>query len=342
MTGSPRKSVGHDDPMDDQPVAQVVTIGECLASFHATEPGPLAEARTFARHIAGAEANVAVGLARLGHRVAYVGRVGNDGFGTAIVRALRGEGVDVRQLTVDDAGRTGVMFRERRALGAMDVVYHRAGSAGSRLTADDVDRAVDAGVFDGSRWLHLTGITPALSASARSATTRARDAARAAGATVSLDINLRRRLWSDEEAAPVMRDLAASVDVVLGSADELAVVAGVATDEAPADVAAGVTQLGPRTVIAKLGRDGALGLEAGRVSVAPTIPLDVVVDHVGAGDAFCAGFIAGRLDGVDLGAALRMANACGALAVSAAGDQAGLPDRDELARLLAGGPDTLR
>ena len=158
----------------------------------------------------------------------------------------------------------------------------------------------------------------------------------------SLDINLRRRLWSDEEAAPVMRDLAASVDVVLGSPDELAVVTGVAADEAPADVAAGVAQLGPPTVIAKLGRDGALGLEAGRVSVAPSISVDVIVDPVGAGDAFCAGFIAGRLDGVDLGAALRMANACGALAVAAGGDQAGLPDRDELARLLAGGPDTLR
>jgi 2-dehydro-3-deoxygluconokinase len=321
---------------------EVVTLGECLAAFVATDPGPLAESRGFIRHVAGAEANVAVGLARLGHAVTYLGRIGGDGFGTAIVRALRGEGVDVSHLATDDAGRTAVMFRERRALGAMDVVYHRAGSAGSRLTAQDVDRAVDDGVFDGARWLHLTGITPSLSQTAREATTRALDSGREAGLSISLDINLRRRLWSDEEAAPVIRDLASRVDVVLGSADELAVVADLDPDTSPERLARAVAAIGPGTVVAKLGREGALGLE-GELSVAePGIVVDQVVDPVGAGDAFCAAFIAGRLDGVDLPTALRMGNACGALAVAASGDQSGLPDREELARLLAGGPDTLR
>jgi 2-dehydro-3-deoxygluconokinase len=321
---------------------EVVTLGECLASFVATDPGPLAEARGFIRHVAGAEANVAVGLARLGHAVAYLGRVGGDGFGTAIVRALRGEGVDVDHLAIDDTARTAVMFRERRALGAMDVVYHRAGSAGSRLTAQDVNGAVADGVFDGARWLHLTGITPSLSHTAREATTRALEAGRVAGATISLDINLRRRLWSDQEAAPVIRDLASRVDVVLGSADELAVVADLDPDTSPERLARAVAAVGPGTVVAKLGRDGALGLEGELSVVEPGIVVDQVVDPVGAGDAFCAGFIAGRLDGVDLPTALRMGNACGALAVAASGDQSGLPDRDELARLLAGGPDTLR
>ena len=322
--------------------ATVVTLGECLASFVATDPGPLAESRGFVRNVAGAEANVAVGLARLGHAVAYLGRVGADGFGTAIVRALRGEGVDVSHLAIDDAARTGVMFRERRALGAMDVVYHRAGSAGSRVTAQDVDRAVDDGVFDGARWVHLTGITPALSDTAREATSRALEAGRHAGTTISLDINLRRRLWSDEKAAPVIRDLASQVDVVLGSPDELALVADLDPDASPDRLAAAVVALGPGTVVAKLGRDGALGLEGKAPVMEPGIVVDQVVDPVGAGDAFCAGFIAGRLDGVDLPTALRMGNACGALAVAASGDQSGLPDRDELARLLAGGPDTLR
>ena len=97
-------------------------------------PGPLAEAATFERHIAGAEANVAVGLARLGQSVAYIGRVGGDGFGVAIVRRLRGEGVDVGHLTVDTSATTGLMLRERRVLGAAQVVYARTGSAGSRLS----------------------------------------------------------------------------------------------------------------------------------------------------------------------------------------------------------------
>jgi 2-dehydro-3-deoxygluconokinase len=330
--------------MAGQHATEVVTLGECLASFVAADAGPLAEARGFTRHIAGAEANVAVGLARLGHAVAYIGRIGGDGFGTAILRALRGEGVDVRHLTIDDSGRTGVMFRERRVLGAMDVVYHRAGSAGSRLTPEDVVRAVDDGVFEGIRWLHLTGITPALSDTARAATTRALEEGRRTGATVSLDVNMRRRLWSDEQAAPLLRDLASRVDVVFGSTDELALVAGADLDSEPDQLVAAVAATGPRTVVVKLGRDGALGRDGETSTAQPGIAVTDVVDPVGAGDAFCAGFIAGRLDGVDLTTALRMGNACGALAVAASGDQSGLPDRGELARLLAGtgGPDTLR
>jgi 2-dehydro-3-deoxygluconokinase len=325
-------------------VSEVVTLGECLASFVATTPGPLSEAVAFERHIAGAEANVAVALARLGHGSTYIGRVGEDGFGTAILRRLRGEGVDVRHLTTDRDAPTGVMFRERRALGPIDVLYHRAGSAGSRLSVDDVERAATDGAFEGAAWLHVTGITPALSGSAADAVTRACEIARERGLTVSLDVNLRRRLWSDADAAPVLRNLAASVDVVLGSPDELAVIAGEDPASGTADLVAAVSALNPTVVIAKLGADGALGFESGGAVVqAGAIPVATVVDPVGAGDAFCAGFIAGRLDGVDLETALRMANACGALAIAAAGDQAGLPDRAELGRLLAaGGPDTLR
>lgn len=330
--------------MDRPARIEIVTLGECLASLVATTPGPLAEATTFERHSAGAEANVAVGLARLGHSVAYIGRVGGDGFGTAIVRRLRGEGVDVAHLAIDPDARTGVMIRERRTVGGAEVLYHRAASAASRLTADDIGRAVDAGVFEGARWLHLTGITPALSESARAATIRARDVARDAGLQVSLDVNLRRRLWSDEVARLTLRDLAAGVDVVLGSPDELAVLADTDPAADPAELAAAVATLGPATVVAKLGSDGALGLEAGATPVlVAAIAVPIVVDPVGAGDAFCSGFIAGRLDGVDLETALRMGNACGALAVTAVGDQAGLPDRAELGRLLAGGgADTLR
>ena len=322
----------------------VITLGKCLASLLARTPGPLAEAIDFERHVAGAEANVAVGLARLGHRVAYIGRVGGDGFGTAIVRRLRGEGVDVRALAVEADAPTGVMLRERRALGAAEVVYHRRGSAASQLDPGDVDRAAEAGLFDGARWLHLTGITPALSATARAAALRARDVARARGLTVSLDLNLRRKLWSDDEAAPVLRELASDVDVVLGSPDELAVLVDADPAADPSELIAAVVADGRPTAVAKLGAHGTIGLRAGGEAFrVDGLVVPFLVDPVGAGDAFCAGFIAGMLDGVDLAIALRMANACGALAVAAAGDQAGLPDRAELARLLAdSGPDTLR
>ncbi len=323
---------------------EVVTLGECLISLVAGQAGPLAEATTFDRHIAGAEANAAVGLARLGHTVAYIGRVGDDGLGTAVRRRLRGEGVDVEHLRPDAAATTGVMFRERRALGAAEIVYARAGSAGSRLDPVDVDRAAAAGVFGGARWLHLTGITPAISDGARAAVDQAVAAARAAGLTISLDVNLRRRLWSDEVAAAVLRPLATRVDVVLGSRDELAVIAGLPVDTDAATLVEAIVALGPSIAVVKLGADGALAVERGGTRVTQPGLLGVtVVDPVGAGDAFSAGFIAARLDGADLAAALHTANACGAAAVAAIGDLTGLPTTTELERLLrAERADTIR
>jgi 2-dehydro-3-deoxygluconokinase len=168
--------------------------------------------------------------------------------------------------------------------------------------------------------------------------------------SISLDLNLRRRLWSDATAAPVLRALAARVDVLFGSPDELAVVTGLAADDDPAELARAATLLGPALVVAKLGGDGALAIDRDALDLPiarSAVPLPYVVDPVGAGDAFCAGFIAARLDGMDLTAALEVANACGAAVASALGDQTGLPDRAELAAILragvgAGAPDTIR
>jgi 2-dehydro-3-deoxygluconokinase len=330
-------------------MTEVVTLGECLVAFVATSPGPLAEATAFERFVAGAEANVAVGLARLGHSVAFIGRVGADGFGEAIARRLRGEGVDIADLAVDPDAPTGLMFRERRVLGPAQVVYARRGSAGSRLTPAEVERAM-ARHRDPARWLHLTGISPALSTDAQAATERAIESATAAGLTISLDLNLRRRLWSDDAAAPVLRALAVNVDVLLGSPDELAVLTHRTADHDPVELARAALELGPAVAVVKLGAAGALAVD--RVApddavVRPALPLPLVVDPVGAGDAFCAGFIAARLDGADLATALDMGNACGAAAASAIGDQTGLPDRAELAAILraaadAGSPDTIR
>ncbi len=318
---------------------EVVTLGECLVALVASAPGPLAEAAVFERHIAGAEANVAVGLARLGHRVGYIGRVGADGFGTAILRKLRGEGVDVSGLTVDAEAPTGVLIRERRVLGPAQVLYYRAGSAGSRVAPEDVDAAAG---FAGARWLHVTGITPALSESARAAVERAIELAREAGMTISLDLNLRRRLWSEAEAAPVFRALAARADIVMGDADEAAVAVGAASE--PEALARALVALGTLTAVIKLGAEGAVAATRdGSVVRSPALAVEQVVDPVGAGDAFAAGFIAATLEGLGLEAALRTANACGAAAVAAIGDMAGLPDRAELERLLAAtGGDTLR
>src|ERR671928_1892355 len=116
----------------------VIALGETMVLFVAEQPGPLREAVTFRRHIAGAESNVAVGLCRLGCSAGFVSRVGDDEFGRAIVFRLRGEGVDVSQVRVDAGAPTGVLFRDRREFGAVDVVYYRRGSAASRLEPADL------------------------------------------------------------------------------------------------------------------------------------------------------------------------------------------------------------
>lgn len=342
----------------------VVTLGEAMGSFVADDRGPMAEADRFRRTVAGAEANVAVGLARLGVPVAFVGRVGPDGLGTAIIRTLRGEGVDVRNLWTDPAAATGVMIRELRDLGPSEVIYWRAGSAGSRLAAADVESA--GPTIDAASWLHISGITPALSSTAAAAVDAVVERVRAASglgsatpqadavpAKVSLDVNLRRRLWTEAEAKAALRPLAARCDVVLGSIDELAILGGVAdTTDAAREVEAesaadAVLELGAEVVVVKLGADGAMErrrTDAGRSScMAPAIPVERVVDPVGAGDAFTAGYIATILLGGSSEDALAAGNACGASAISTLGDQAGLPTRTELALLLAAsGPDTLR
>ncbi len=327
---------------------EVVTLGECLISLIASSRGPLAEATTLERHVAGAEANVAVGLARLGHRIAYVGRVGADGFGAAILRRLRGEGVDVEHLVVDPDAPTGILVRELRDVGPAEVIYHRAGSAGSRLSTADV--AAAGALFPGARWLHVTGITPALSASAAAAVAAAIDRARERQLTVSLDLNVRRKLGPESRAASVLGRLVARCDIVLGGLDEAALVgrlapsleAGARADpEAAADA---LLALGAQVAVVKLGATGALERRRDGVTVRHGgVHVARPVDVVGAGDAFTAGYVAATLEGLAPAAALALGNACGAAVVASVGDLAGLPTRAEADRILtAGGPDQLR
>lgn len=319
---------------------EVVTLGEAMVGLVATEYGPLADAGSFAPHIAGAEANVAVGLARLGHRAAFVGRVGADGFGRSIERRLRGEGVDVGGLVVDPGARTAVFVRERRLVGPAELVYHRVASAGSGLGPEDV-AAVAAQVRDAS-WLHVTGITPALSASCAAAVDAALDLAADTGMTVSLDVNMRRKLWSETDARPVLRRLAGRADVVFAGLDEIALLLGRNVTSA-ADALAGLLDLGPSLAVAKLGAAGAVAAEHdGETASHAGFPVPIVVDPVGAGDAFVAGFIAARLEGLDLPTALAWGNVAGAAVTATIGDMTGLPTRAELDAIVAAGPDTMR
>jgi len=296
------------------------TFGETMGLVAADGIGPLAHARSFSFGIGGAESNVAVGVARLGGEATWLGRVGPDSAGDLIIARLTAAGVRTRARR-DDAF-TGLMVRYRRSGAFAHVDYHRAGSAGSRLTPADIPAAE----VTGASVLHVTGITPALSESARAAVFQAIEIAKSAGVTVSVDVNYRSKLWSRFDAAPVLRDLVARADIVFAGPEEAALFVD------PADPLTALAGLGPAEVVIK---DGARGCEAlidGERHSVPALAV-TVVDPVGAGDAFVAGYLAERMAGAAPAARLATAIAVGAFAVTVPGDCEGLPDRAELAAL---------
>jgi 2-dehydro-3-deoxygluconokinase len=294
------------------------TFGETMGLVAADDIGLLDHARSFSFGIGGAESNVAVGVARLGGTATWLGRVGPDATGDLIERRLRAEGVVTR--VIRDEAFTGLMVRHRRTGGLTHVDYHRAGSAGSRLVSTDIAVAE----VQEAAIVHVTGITPALSDSARTAVFHAVETARAAGVPVSVDVNYRGKLWSRFDAAPVLRDLVSRADVVFAGPDEAALFLG---DEPPLD---GLAALGATEVMVKDGARGCLALIDGERFELPA-PSVTVVDPVGAGDAFVAGYLADRMAGADPGARLRTAIATGAFAVTVPGDCEGLPYRADLA-----------
>lgn len=302
----------------------VLTLGESMVSFRSD--GPPTQGGLQTTRVAGAESNVAIGLARLGHAVAWAGRVGEDSFGALILRQLRAEGVDTAHAVVDPERPTGLMFVEQRTADLTRVEYRRAGSAGSAITVEDVRGALRTR----PRVLHLTGITPALSQTARSAVASVAEEAAAAGVFVSLDVNFRSRLWSRAQAREALAPIAARASLVVASDDELDLVA----DGREEDAAASLLAVGVQQVAVKRGPAGAsVHSGAGRAD-APAVPV-TAIDPIGAGDAFSAGYLSGVLDGLEPAACLSRGVVAGAFAVSTRGDWEGAPTRADLG-LLAG------
>jgi len=292
---------------------------------------PLRFASQLALGVAGAESNVAIGLARLGRSVLWTGRVGDDEFGRLVTSALRGEGVVTRAL-VDDGAPTGLLVKAKRSATITDINYYRSGSAGSRLAPDDLDVAA----IESAGALHLTGITAAISASARETCFAAVEVAERAGVPVSLDVNMRRRLWSEQQATAVLEPLARRASIVFATEDEARMLVG---GRDAADAAGRLADLGIEQVVVKRGARGAMALVDG--VVVDSEPQRVVeVDPVGAGDAFCAGYLHELLAGSSIERRLETAGACGAFAVTVEGDWEGLPTQRDLDAL--GGLDARR
>ena len=306
----------------------VLTYGEAMAMFVATETGPLAGVGQFTKRIAGADLNVAIGLSRLGFKVGWMSRVGQDSFGQYVLDTLAKEGVDASHVTLDARYPTGFQLKSRNDDGSDPAVeYFRKGSAASRLSLDDY--AADYAL--GARHLHLTGVAPAISASSRELAFHLAREMRAAGKTVSFDPNLRPALWESREAMVAsLNALAALADWVLPGIAEGRTLTGY---DQPEDIASFYLDTGARGVIVKLGAEGAYFRSGDVDGVIAAQPVKHVVDTVGAGDGFAVGVISALLEGRTLQAAVARGNRIGALAIQVSGDSEGLPTRTELARL---------
>lgn len=307
----------------------VVTLGETMALMSAVGVGSLASNRDMRLSIAGAETNVAIGVARLGGQVTWISRLGDDGFGELIQRELRAEGVQAL-VSVDPARPTGLMIKERPNAMRTRVRYYRAGSAASAMTAADVDTDIVAA----ADLLHITGITPALGRGPAAAARQAVDVARQHGTWVSIDLNYRSSLWSREDAGAALAPLVERADVVFAGPEEASLV----VPEGPLDaVAEALAARGPGQVVLKLGADGAHALVEGEHHDAAAVPVPVV-DTVGAGDAFVAGYLVEWLAGQPPVERLRTAVSAGAFACTALGDWEGLPTRTDLDGLASADP----
>lgn len=323
----------------------VVTIGESMVLFQPLQPGMIQYAPLLEKSVGGAESNLAMALARLGKRTRWISRVGKDPFASIILSTLAGEGVDVSKVIRDDQCPTAVFFKETKGYGDPSVYYYRKGSAASRLSPEDLED----GWFEHARHLHVTGITPALGEHTFELTKQAMEQAKNKGMTVSFDPNIRKKLWSEANAKQKITSLIPLADIFMPGKDEAVFLLGEGrTDMEYLNM---LYELGPSIIAMKLGEDGSAIKYGEVIHTEPAHKVAHIVDTVGAGDAFAAGFLSVLLDLENVSdreklievipEASRRANVMGALATQFKGDWEGAPDLDEVNSVIKG-KDILR
>jgi len=305
---------------------EVVTAGETMILGVPSLPGRLRHATTLELKIGGAESNVAIALSRLGVSAGWVGYLSADEPGRIVLDRIRGEGVDTSRVRRLEDAPTGLYLREKVGT-EVRVYYYRRGSAASKMAPT----AFDPDYLRGARFLHLTGITPALSAGCRAFVVWAIQQARSNGLRVSFDVNYRSKLWSAGEAKEFIEEILPLIDLLFLGDQEARALWGRDDAEFVRELSDG------REVVLKRGKQGSLALVDDRTLEQPAFPV-VEVDPIGAGDAFDAGYLAGYLWGLAPEERLRTANAMGALSVATLGDYEGLPERGELRGFLEGRP----
>ncbi|WP_141433560.1 sugar kinase [Bacillus sp. 03113] len=307
---------------------KVITFGEAMAMFMAAEPGPLSKISSYIRELAGAETNVAIGLARLGIEVGWVSKVGNDSFGEFIIDRLKNEHVNIENVMIEKGFATGFQIKSKAKYGDPEVEYYRKGSAASQLSIDDFDERY----FLQADHLHVTGIPLAISQKTKSFAQHAVHFMKKHGKSISFDPNLRSNLWASiDEMVKVTNDLAIEADYVMPGLNEGERLTGCKN---PSDIASFYLDKGVKLVVIKLGEEGAYYKTSEQEGIVNAFKAKQVIDTVGAGDGFAVGFISGMLEDCPIQEAVERGNVIGSLAVQSQGDHEGYPTRLQLSEYM--------
>lgn len=310
---------------------KLLLIGEPMGIFIAKSEGKLESIKDFSFDVAGADYNVAVGMRRLWHDVRYVTKVGDDPFGRRILAGMRINGISTADISVVDNMRTGFMLKGKNRSGDPEIFYARRDSAASTMSTADME-SVDLSDIS---YLHLTGITAALSDSCLDATFKIAERARAAGIFISFDPNLRPALWaSRERMIQQTNKLSGMSDLVLPGIAEGEILTG---SSEPKKIAEFYHKLGVKTVAIKLGSRGAYVSDGDIEVISDGFPVEEVVDTVGAGDGFAVGVLSALMEGLPITEAIIRGNAIGAMQVTHESDNDGLPNRSELTKFMEKG-----
>lgn len=302
---------------------EVITFGESMVLFSPGDKGPLRHIHNFTKSIAGAESNVAIALSRLGHEVGWFTKNGDDEFGRYIEFMVRGEGIDVSRSIIDKEHKTGLVFKELFDHVNPNVYYYRENSAASYLQPSDLD----AEYIQSAKILHITGITPAISQSAKETTLEAIRIAKEAGIKVSFDPNIRLKLWSLEEAKETLLEICKMTDILFPGIDESEILLGT-TDTV--EILDTFHAMGISEIALKLGKEGCIVSDGKSREQIPGYLIEHLEDTVGAGDGFAAGYLSSRLKGLSIQEAGDFANGVGAMATLVKGDNEGFPTYQQL------------
>ncbi|MBU8906684.1 sugar kinase [Desertibacillus haloalkaliphilus] len=302
----------------------VITIGEAMVTFNPVTKGPLKYVPSFDRKVGGAELNFALGCSRLGLDAGWVSRLGNDEFGRYILNFVRGEGVDVSEVKLVDEYPTSLNFKEIMEDGSGRTFYYRKQSPTSTMTVESLNEEY----FKQAKLLHITGVFPAVDPKNNLPIIKQMVLlAKKHGLLVSFDPNIRLKLWSKDEAREALVELLPDVDVFLTGADEADILLGV---NEPTAIIEKCKEFGISHIAIKQGEKGSVGYHNGQTIEAPPVPPKKVVDTVGAGDGFDAGFVYGVINSWSLEKTLHFANTIGSMVVSVSGDNEGLPYIDDV------------